>query len=132
MSRSNSAIGLSNFSEIKVEEILAEAEIKPAVDQVRWALPHFCAFVITHFFFQVELHLYNPQLKLVSYLKSKDIVPQAFSPLGSANSSLLNDEDAGAIAQKYSLQTSDILLGYLRTSLLSSPSIASESDLPFL
>jgi len=50
MSRSNSAIGLSNFSEIKVEEILAEAEIKPAVDQVRWALPHFCAFVIIHFF----------------------------------------------------------------------------------
>lgn len=29
-----SAIGMSNFSEKKVEEILACAEIKPAVDQV--------------------------------------------------------------------------------------------------
>jgi len=87
------AIGLSNFSEKKVEEILALAEIKPAVNQV-------------------ELHLYNPQHKLVSYLKSKGIVVQAYCPLGSSNSPLFTDEDATAIAQKHSLQTSDVLLGY--------------------
>lgn len=88
------AIGMSNFSEKNVEEILACAEIKPAVDQL-------------------ELHLYNPQLKLLSYLKSKGIVPQAYSPLGSTNSPLLTDEIASSIAQKYSLQNSDVLLGYL-------------------
>jgi len=85
---------LSNFSEKKIEEILAAAEIKPAVDQI-------------------ELHLYNPELKLLSYLKSKGIVAQAYSPLGSTSSPLLADEDASSIAQKLSLQTSDVLLGYL-------------------
>jgi glycerol 2-dehydrogenase (NADP+) len=88
------SIGVSNFSEKKVEEILAIAEIKPVVNQL-------------------ELHLYNPQLKLLSYLKSKGIVAQAYSPLGSTNSPLLTDEVASSIAQKYSLQTSDVLLGYL-------------------
>jgi glycerol 2-dehydrogenase (NADP+) len=88
------AIGVSNFSEKTLEEILPTAEIIPAVNQL-------------------ELHLYNPQHKLLVYLKSKGIVPQAYSPLGSTNSPLLTDEVASSIAQKYSLQTSDILLGYL-------------------
>ncbi|KZP15753.1 Aldo/keto reductase [Athelia psychrophila] len=88
------AIGVSNFSQKALEEILPTAEITPAVNQL-------------------ELHLYNPQLKLIAYLKSKGIVAQAYSPLGSTNSPLLTDETATAIAKKYELQTSDILLGYL-------------------
>jgi glycerol 2-dehydrogenase (NADP+) len=88
------AIGVSNCSETKLQEILSTAEIIPAVDQL-------------------EIHLYNPQHKLLAFLKSKGIVAEAYSPLGSANSPLLTDEVASSIAQKYSLQTSDILLGYL-------------------
>ncbi|EGO04097.1 hypothetical protein SERLA73DRAFT_175858 [Serpula lacrymans var. lacrymans S7.3] len=88
------AIGASNFSQKKLEEILPTAEIVPAVNQL-------------------EMHLYNPQLKLVEYLKSKGIVPQAYSPLGSTNSPLLNDEVATGIANKYSMKTTDVLLGYL-------------------
>ncbi|KAF7984607.1 hypothetical protein HWV62_12809 [Athelia sp. TMB] len=88
------AIGVSNFSEKVLEEILPTAEIIPAVNQL-------------------ELHLYNPQLKLLAYLKSKGITAEAYSPLGSTNSPLLTDETAAAIAKKYDLQTSDILLGYL-------------------
>lgn len=57
------AIGVSNFSQMKLEEILPTAEIKPVVNQL-------------------ELHLYNPQHKLLEYLASQDIVPQAYSPLG--------------------------------------------------
>ncbi|KAG6377311.1 NADP-dependent oxidoreductase domain-containing protein [Boletus reticuloceps] len=77
-----------------LEKILPIAEIIPAVDQL-------------------ELHLYNPQLKLLDYLKSKAIVPQAYSPLGSTNSPLFTDEVATEIAHKYGLQTADVLLGYL-------------------
>jgi len=88
------AIGVSNFSEAKLEEILPTAEIVPAVNQL-------------------ELHLYNPQHKLVAYLHDKGIVAQAYSPLGSTNSPILTDETAVEIAKKYSLQPSDILLGYL-------------------
>ncbi|KAF8155692.1 NADP-dependent oxidoreductase domain-containing protein [Crassisporium funariophilum] len=88
------SIGASNFSEAKLEEILPTADIVPAVNQL-------------------ELHVYNPQHKLISYLKSKGIVPQAYSPLGSTNSPLLSDELVTKIAKQHSLQTTDILLGYL-------------------
>ncbi|KAI0765933.1 Aldo/keto reductase [Trametes elegans] len=89
------AIGVSNFSEVVLErDLLPHAKVVPAVNQV-------------------ELHLYNPQLQLVAYLKRKGIVPQAYSPLGSTNSPLLQDETAGALAQQYGLTTADILLGYL-------------------
>ena len=63
---------------------------------------------------QLELHVYNPQHKLLSYLNAKGIVPQAYSPLGSSNSPLLTDDVVVQIATKYALQPSDILLGYLR------------------
>ena len=59
--------------------------------------------------------MYNPQHELLSYLKSKGIVAQAYSPLGSVNSPLHADEHITAIAQKNSLQVSDVLIGYLGT-----------------
>ncbi|KAF9225621.1 Aldo/keto reductase [Gyrodon lividus] len=88
------SIGASNFSQMMLEKVLPTAEIIPAVNQL-------------------ELHLYNPQLKLLEYLKSKTIVPQAYSPLGSTNSPLFSDVVATEIANKYGLKTPDILLGYL-------------------
>lgn len=63
--------------------------------------------------------MYNPQHELMSYLKSKGIVPQAYSPLGSTDSPLMNDEVVVDIAKKHLLQPADVLLGYLRTSLMS-------------
>lgn len=88
------SIGISNFSEMMVEKILTTANVIPAVNQL-------------------ELHLYNPQHKLVTYLKSKGILPEAYSPLGSTNSPLLHDEVAAEIAKRHELKTSDVLLGYL-------------------
>ena len=57
--------------------------------------------------------MYNPQHELVSYLKSKGIVAQAYSPLGSVNSPLHTDEVVTSVAAKHSLQVSDVLIGYL-------------------
>ncbi|THH17093.1 hypothetical protein EW146_g3660 [Bondarzewia mesenterica] len=89
------AIGVSNFSQKTLEEeILPTAEIVPAVNQI-------------------ELHLYNPQHKLIKYLKEKGIVPQAYSPLGSTNSPLMKDEVVLELAEKYRVSVADILLGYL-------------------
>ena len=62
---------------------------------------------------QLELHVYNPQHQLLEYLKSKGIVPQAYSPLGSTGSPLLTDDQVSEIAKKHSLDSSDVLLGYL-------------------
>ncbi|TFK73414.1 Aldo/keto reductase [Pluteus cervinus] len=88
------SIGVSNFSEAKLEEILPTATVKPVVDQI-------------------ELHVYNPQHKLLEYLKSKGIVAQAYSPLGSSNSPLLKDETIAEIAKKHGVEPADVLLGYL-------------------
>jgi len=88
------SIGVSNFSQTMLEKILRTAEIIPAVNQL-------------------ELHLYNPDLKLLEFLKSKTIVPQAYSPLGSTNSPLFADPVATETAHKFGLKTSDVLLGYL-------------------
>lgn len=63
---------------------------------------------------QLELHLYNPQHKLIAYLKSKGIVAEAYSPLGSTGSPLLNDEVPRGIAENHDLKISDVLLGWLR------------------
>ena len=60
--------------------------------------------------------MYNPDHKLAEYLKSKGIVPEAYSPLGSVGSPLLNDEVAVEIASKHNLTPADVLLAWLRTS----------------
>jgi len=88
------AIGVSNFSQLKLDEILPTATIIPAVNQL-------------------EIHPYNPQLKLVAYNASKGIVTQAYSPLGSTNSPLLSDPDILKIAEKYKVDPSAILIAWL-------------------
>ena len=65
------------------------------------------------YFFQLELHLYNPQHKLVEYLRSKGIYPQAYSPLGSTNSPLFDDELVVELSKKYEAQPAHVLLAYL-------------------
>ena len=62
--------------------------------------------------------MYNPDHKLLGYLKSKGIVPEAYSPLGSTGSPLLDDEVAVEIASKHDLKPADVLLAWLRTSML--------------
>ncbi|KAH8082830.1 Aldo/keto reductase [Cristinia sonorae] len=88
------AIGVSNASELKLNEILPYATVVPAVNQL-------------------ELHLYNHQPELVAFCQERGIALQAYSPLGSTNSPLLKDETATKIAEKYGLQVSDVLIGYL-------------------
>ena len=92
------AIGLSNASRPTVEKILSKATIIPATDQL-------------------ELHLYNPDPALVSFLQEKGITVQAYSPLGSTDSPILKDEVVLGLAEKNGVGAGDILLAYLRTCL---------------
>lgn len=77
-----------------LRKILPKATIKPAVDQV-------------------ELHIYNPSHNLVAYLKSEGIVPQAYSPLGSTNTPMFQNELVQEIAKKHSVEPAQVLIGYL-------------------
>ncbi|KAF8605072.1 Aldo/keto reductase [Ceratobasidium sp. AG-I] len=87
------AIGVSNCSELKLNEILPTAKVIPAVNQV-------------------ELHPYNPQLKLVEFCKSKGIKIEAYSPLGSTGSPMLQDETILEIAKKHDSTAPAVLIGY--------------------
>ena len=49
----------------------------------------------------------------MGYLKSKGIVPEAYSPLGSVGSPLLEDELVVEIASKHDLKPADVLLAWL-------------------
>ena len=86
---------MSNFSQKKLESFLPFVEITPAVDQL-------------------ELHPYNPDHGLIAYLRSKNILPEAYSALGSTNSPIITDETVVEIARKDNLTPADVLLGWLR------------------
>lgn len=88
------SIGVSNCSQMNLDIILSKAEVVPAVNQL-------------------EIHIYNPQHNLLSYMASKGIKAQAYSPLGSTGSPLLKDEVATEIAQKHGVEVADVCLGYL-------------------
>ncbi|CCA75159.1 probable aldehyde reductase [Serendipita indica DSM 11827] len=88
------SIGVSNFSELKLNEILPTATIIPAVNQL-------------------ELHVYNPQKKLLKFMEEKGIKPQAYSPLGSSKSPLMADETVVQIANAKGVEPSAVLLAYL-------------------
>lgn len=60
------SIGVSNFSRSQVERVLSMARIKPVTNQV-------------------ECHSYLSQQKLSAFLKERNIVLTAYSPLGSPN-----------------------------------------------
>jgi len=87
------AIGVSNFSIRKLEELAQVQKIVPAVNQV-------------------ELHPLLPQQDLVDYCKNHGIVITAYSPLGSTHSKLLNDETVVKIADKYKATTAQVLIAW--------------------
>jgi glycerol 2-dehydrogenase (NADP+) len=89
------SIGVSNFSQMKLEEILPTATIVPAINQL-------------------ELHIYNPQKNLLKYMAEKGIKAQAYSPLGSTGSPLTKDEVVVEIAKNKGVDPSAVCLAYLR------------------
>ncbi len=100
------SIGVSNFSVSKLEKLIAECGIVPAVNQV-------------------ELHPYNPQPELMAYCADKGIVLTAYSPLGSADRPdsmkgadeppLLNNQVVLATAEQEGLTPGQLLIAWALT-----------------
>jgi len=96
-------IGVSNFSKKKLQEILANCRIKPAVNQV-------------------ELHPYLQQPDLKKFCDEQGIHLTAYSPLGSMGRSegmksadeipVLQDDTIAAIAQKHDASPAQVLLSW--------------------
>ena len=85
------SIGLSNHLVHHMEELLREAAIMPAVNQM-------------------ELHPYLTQKDVVAYCKRKEIITEAWSPLGSSKIPLLQEEKLKDIGEKYGKSSAQVVL----------------------
>lgn len=85
------AIGLSNFNEAQVREILGLCTVKPAV-------------------LQTEVHPYSQEKALKGFLGGADIVTQAWYPLGHGDKALLEEPVFARLAEKYGKTSAQIIL----------------------
>lgn len=85
------AIGLSNFNEKQIKEIIECCHIKPTV-------------------LQTEAHPYYPQTKMQKFLNENDMKIQAWYPLGHGDSTLINEPIFTKLAKKYNKSNVQIIL----------------------
>ena len=85
------AIGLSNFSQSQIREILDICEVKPVV-------------------LQTEVHPYYQEKKLKDYLKKEGMVIQAWYPLGHGDKALLEEPLFQELGKKYGKSSAQIIL----------------------
>lgn len=87
------AIGVCNYSEKYMKELLETAKITPAINQL-------------------ELHPWLPQQEIVDLCRSKGIHLVAYSPLGSTGSPLQEAEPVKKLAEKKGVSVFTILLSH--------------------
>lgn len=85
------AIGLSNFNEAQIKEILDTCEVKPAI-------------------LQTEVHPYSQEKKLKQFLDQNGIVIQAWYPLGHGDKALINEKLFTELGKKYGKSNAQIIL----------------------
>ena len=85
------AIGLSNFNEEQIREILSVCEVRPAV-------------------LQTEIHPYSQEKGLKEFLSKEDIVIQAWYPVGHGDAALLQEPVFAKLAEKYGKSNAQIIL----------------------
>lgn len=85
------AIGLSNFNEDQIKEILDICQVEPAI-------------------LQTEVHPYSQEKELKEFLKSHDIVIQAWYPLGHGDKTLMEEPLFAKLGEKYGKSNAQIIL----------------------
>lgn len=101
------AIGVSNFQVHHLEDLLGNAEIIPAVNQV-------------------EFHPQLSQPEVLPYCRTKGIQLEAWSPLGQGN--LLKHEILNSIGRKYGKTAAQVILRWdLQMSVVTIPKSVTES-----
>ncbi|GME92142.1 unnamed protein product [[Candida] boidinii] len=89
------SVGVSNFSKTNLEKLLnsANLKIKPACNQV-------------------ELHPFLPQFDLLEFCKTNDIQLEAYAPLGSHDSNLMNDDIIKTLSEKLDVSPATLLVSW--------------------
>ncbi|WP_018752480.1 aldo/keto reductase [Paenibacillus sanguinis] len=101
------AIGVSNFQVHHLEDLLEEAKVVPAVNQI-------------------ELHPYLTQKELRTYCQDKGIQVEAWSPLGQGN--LLDHDTIKTIASRYNKTAAQVILRWdLQSQIVTIPKSVHEA-----
>jgi diketogulonate reductase-like aldo/keto reductase len=85
------SIGVSNFLESDLENILQNGTVDPHVNQIL-------------------VHAGNTPTELIDYCQSKGIVVESYSPI--AHGEILKNQDVGAIAEKYGVSVPQLCIRY--------------------
>lgn len=92
------SIGLSNFNEQQIIEIITDGDIKPAM-------------------LQVEIHPYNQEHELSTFCAEHKIALTAYSPLGSGNAidgmTVLENPVLADIGKRYGKSSAQVVLAWL-------------------
>jgi diketogulonate reductase-like aldo/keto reductase len=86
------AIGVSNFLMGDLENVLADCEIKPMVNQIL-------------------THVGNTPMELIRFCQENGIVVEAYSPI--AHGEALRNEQIAAMADKYSVSVAQLCIKYV-------------------
>lgn len=98
------AIGLSNFAEQDVNNILGSCSVKPVVNQIL-------------------AHVSNTPFELINYSQDKGLLVEAYSPVG--HGELFKNERIAEIARKYGVSVPQLCIRYdLQLGLLPLPKTA--------
>ncbi len=84
-------IGVSNFEQNQLEDLMQQTDIKPMVDQI-------------------ETHPYFQQTALHAYLESQGIQHEAWSPLGGGRNNALDDPVITKIAAAHDVTPAQVIL----------------------
>lgn len=103
------AIGVSNFEEIDLDNILQHGTVKPVVNQI------LC-------------HIGNTPFALIDYCKQNDILVEAYSPV--AHGEMMKNEQISAMAKKYEVSIPQLCIRYcLQLGLLPLPKTANPAHM---
>ena len=98
------AIGVSNFNQHDLQNILDHADVKPAVDQIL-------------------AHIANTPFDLIDFCQRNDILVEAYSPV--AHGAVLKNSVLVAMAQKYGVSVAQLCIRYdLQLGMLPLPKTA--------
>lgn len=86
------AIGVSNFQQIDLENLIENGKVKPMVNQVL-------------------AHITNVPTDVIEYSQSQDIVVEAYSPI--AHGAILDHPTIKEIAEKYEVSSAQLSLRYV-------------------
>ncbi len=86
------AIGVSNFQKEDLDNLLENASVAPMINQIL-------------------AHVGNTPFDLIDYTQSKDIVVEAYSPIG--HGKILDNADIAAMADKYGVSVPQLCIRYI-------------------